>query len=60
MNIDDIINAIAETTAEALRNWDIERTIDEIRKEPDFIRLDDEIRTGKAIVTRFEGMGGIV
>lgn len=57
INIDDIMYSIAETTKEALRNWDIEKTIDEIRNEPDFIRLNNEIRTGKAILNHFEKMG---
>ena len=57
VNIDDIMYSIAETTKEALRNWDIERTIQEIRNEPDFIRLDNEIRTGKAILSHFERLG---
>lgn len=58
MNIDDIINAIAETTAEALRNWDIEQTMQEIRNTPELLRLDEEIRNGRNILNHFEKIGG--
>lgn len=39
MNIDRLIEAIAEQTAEALRDWDIYRAIDEVRKSPEILKL---------------------
>ena len=57
MNVDDIMNAIAETTTECLRNWDIQQTIEEIRNTPELIRLTEEIKNGKSALNYFERMG---
>lgn len=58
INIDELINSIAEATAESIRNWDIQRTIEEVRNTPEIIALDEEIKNGRAILSRLERSAG--
>ena len=55
-NIDEIIGRIAERTREAVRDWDIDKTIQEVRQteeikelqaEIDYLSVIDGIFTGK-------------
>lgn len=42
MNLDRLIEAIAEQTLEAIRDWDIYRAIDEVRRNPEILKLKED------------------
>lgn len=58
MNLDKIMESIAEATAEALRNYDIQKTIEEVRRSPEITKLDNEIKAGRSFLRYLENMGG--